>query len=408
VIPAAGTTLLRLLNAGLTTHVPMIQGTHWTAVAEDGKPYPHRRTQYTALLPAAKTVDVLVTPDAGGAVYPVLDRRLSLSNNGLSEGGMLAFLQYGAQGVVGGGASDPTPNVAPKALDDEYNSVAGVTLSVGAPGVLANDDNTDNLPLPIKAVAASGSTRFGGAYTLNTNGSFVYTPLAGYPGTTDEFSYQVTDGRALAASPATVKITLDTPPAPTLSLRDDFTRTTTDLVPVATPAADLGSNWSQQASTTLGSDVGVSLNGVAVANATALGGLGIWKVSEFGAIQGAGATLSTNAYLVLKAGPSAAGVPVNYVRVGCEGGQIVVSTSMGGSNISVHAKQAAFGSCAASGNALSAKVDAKGLVTVFKSGTYAGGVQLPDVAAWKGPGRIGIQLTTVGATADDFAGGTLP
>ena len=37
-----GTTLLRLLNAGLTTHVPMIQGAHWTLVAEDGKPYPYR------------------------------------------------------------------------------------------------------------------------------------------------------------------------------------------------------------------------------------------------------------------------------------------------------------------------------------------------------------------------------
>ena len=49
-----GTTLLRLLNAGLTTHVPMIQGTHWTVVAEDGKPYPYRPTQYTALLPAGE------------------------------------------------------------------------------------------------------------------------------------------------------------------------------------------------------------------------------------------------------------------------------------------------------------------------------------------------------------------
>ncbi len=93
-----GTTLLRLLNAGLTTHVPMIKGAHWTLVAEDGKPYPYPRTQYTALLPAAKTTDVLLTPDIGGAVYAIMDRRLSLSNNGMLDGGMLAFLQYGAQG----------------------------------------------------------------------------------------------------------------------------------------------------------------------------------------------------------------------------------------------------------------------------------------------------------------------
>jgi hypothetical protein len=53
---------------------------------------------------------------------------------------------------------------------------------------------------------------------------------------------------------------------------------------------------------------------------------------------------------------------------------------------------------------LSAVVDAKGLVTAFVNGTFAGGVQLPDVAAWKGGGRIGIQLRAVGATADAFAG----
>jgi hypothetical protein len=399
VIPAAGTTLLRLLNAGLTTHVPMIQGTHWTVVAEDGKPYPYRRTQYTALLPAAKTMDVLVTPDSGGAVYPVLDRRLSLSNNGLSEGGMLAFLKYDALGVVGAsGTADG--NVAPIADPDSYNSIFGVTLNVGpVEGVLANDHNTDGLPLPIKAVAASGPTTGGGTYTLNTNGSFIYEPLAGYSGATDSFSYQVTDGKALAVSPATVTINLSAPIAPTLASLDTFTR-------AAAPA--LGGNWNQQATSTSGKDVGVSAGETAVATATAVGGLATWNAASFGTIQGAGATLSADAYLVLKATGPNPDVPVNYVRVGCEADQIVVSTSMGGSNVTVHAKQAAFGTCAATGNNLSAMVDAKGLVTVFKGGTYAGGVQLPDVTAWKGGGRIGIQLTAVGASADDFAGGTLP
>jgi len=84
-----------------------------------------------------------------------------------------------------------------------------------------------------------------------------------------------------------------------------------------------------------------------------------------------------------------------------------VSTMMGGSNTAAYVKQASFGACVI-GNLLTAVVDAKGLVTVFVSGAFAGGVQLPDVAAWKGGGRIGIQLTTVGATANDFGGGTLP
>ena len=112
-----GTTLLRVLNAGLTTHVPMIQGAYWTLVAEDGKPYSYRRDQYTALLPAAKTVDVLLTPDSGGGNYAIMDRRLSLSNAGWSDGGMLAVLQY-ARSVprVAVGPSDP--NLPPIATAD--------------------------------------------------------------------------------------------------------------------------------------------------------------------------------------------------------------------------------------------------------------------------------------------------
>ncbi len=392
-----GTTLLRLLNAGLTTHVPMIQGKHWDVIAEDGRPYAYRRTQYTALLPAAKTVDVLLTPEIG-ATYPILDRRLSLSNSGASDGGMLAFLRFAALGSMGlgGGAGG---NAAPVAEADPYESVVGVTLNVAAPGVLSNDTDADS-PI-IKAVAASGATAGGGTYALNANGSFTYSPPAGNL-STDSFTYQATDGRALSVA-ATVTITLTTPPAPSLPTLDAF----------ATPGNSLGGNWSQQVETTASvPDVGVSAAGVAAANTIALGGLAVWNAAPFGATQGAsftgGGPPASTAYLVLKAsGGNSIAAPANYVRVGCESGQIVVSTMMGGSNVSVFTKQAAFGSCSGSGS-MSAVVDAKGLVTVFQGATFAGGVQLPDVPVWKGGGRIGIQLTTVGATADDFAGGTLP
>jgi hypothetical protein len=264
---------------------------------------------------------------------------------------------------------------------------------------LSNDDNTDGLPLPIKAVAASGTTSGGGAYTLNTDGSFTYTPLATYTAAIDRFPYRVTDGKALSAAPASVTISLATPSAPSLTSLDGFGTGN---------AANLGINWSQAASsTTSAPDIGTAAS-TAVANATAVGGLAIWN--EPGSIplepvQGAGAILSANAYIVLKASGGTVIAPANYVRVGCESGQVVVSTMMGGSNASVFVKQAAFGAC--STGAMSAVVDAKGLVTVFQGSAFAGGVQLPDVAAWKGGGRIGIQLTAVGATADSFAGGTV-
>ncbi len=391
-----GTTLLRLLNAGLTTHVPMIQGTQWTLVAEDGKPYPYPRTQYTALLSAAKTTDVLLTPDIGGAVYAILDRRLNLSNNGMSDGGMLTFLQYSALGVDGGSGT----NAPPTAVNHAYPSIVGVTLNVDAgAGLLIGASDPDSLPLPIKAVATSGTTTLGSAFTVNSNGSFTYTPKAGLAnGAADAFDYRITDGNAFSV-PATVTINLTVPGNPSLAALDSFTRAT---------APSLGLSWAQQAATvTSNPDIGVT-GGQAVANSTTLGGLAIWNAASFGPKQGAGFDIvglpGARTYLVLKATGPDPKAPVNYIRVGCEAGQVVVYTMMGGSNVSAYVKQATLGAC---GAALNAVVDDKGLVTVFSPG-FVGGVQLPDVGAWKGSGRIGIQLTTAGATIDNFAGGTIP
>lgn len=259
-----GVTLLRFLNAGLTTHVPMIDGTHWTLVAEDGKPYPYKTRQYTALLPAAKTMDVLLTPDAGGAVYPILDRRLSLSNNGLEDGGMLVYLQYGAAGVPGGvGGSS---NVPPVAVNDTYAGVTGVALNVAAAeGVLANDLNTDGIPSPLRAVAVTATTGNSGTYTLNANGSFTYTPAPGFTGS-DGFDYQVTDGEAVVS--AHVTITLTAPSAPAAAVLDDFGRV---------DSTSLGASWSQVVSSAASAPNVQVVSAQAKAVSVGLGGLAIWN-----------------------------------------------------------------------------------------------------------------------------------
>lgn len=410
VIGASGATLLRFLNAGLTTHVPMVQGRHWSLVAEDGKPYPFRASQYTALLPAAKTVDVLLTPDAGGASYPVMDRRLGLSNSGTANGGMLAFLQYGATGAPGSGAA-ASSETAPTAVDDSYSTLQGVTLSVGAPaGVLAND-MLGSTGQALKAVAASGSTALGGTYALAANGSFTYTPpAAALPGSpTDSFSYRVTDGKWLSTLPATVLIGLPTPVPPALALLDDFNRST---------GLDT-SSWGQTVASGSTANIVIdATNQFAAAVATDQGGQAIWikdtdpgavDTSVLGASQYAAfsSPALTNSALILKAtGGTAREAPANFVRVRHEGTSVVVYTMMGGSNVSTYVKQAAFAAGASHGT-LSAAVDGKGLVTVFLDGLYLGGVQLPDVGAWKGGGRVGIQIQTLGSTIDDFSAGSL-
>ena len=90
-----GKVLLRFLNAGLQTHVPLLQGLHMKIYAEDGNLYPYAREQYSMILPAGKTMDAVITPTAIGTI-PLYDRRLFMTNSNLPGGGMLANLQIGS------------------------------------------------------------------------------------------------------------------------------------------------------------------------------------------------------------------------------------------------------------------------------------------------------------------------
>lgn len=92
-----------------------------------------------------------------------------------------------------------SPNAAPVAQDDGFSTPAGQQLSVAAPGVLANDSDPDGGTLS----AQLASNPANGTVALQGDGSFSYTPNAGFIGE-DSFTYQVTDGQASAT--ATVRI----------------------------------------------------------------------------------------------------------------------------------------------------------------------------------------------------------
>ena len=73
------------------------------------------------------------------------------------------------------------------ANDDEYETPAGVTLEVAAPGVLTNDvllDPNETVTLLVLVQPV------GGTLTLNDDGSFTYVPDAGFFGV-DTFEYQL-------------------------------------------------------------------------------------------------------------------------------------------------------------------------------------------------------------------------
>jgi large repetitive protein len=80
-------------------------------------------------------------------------------------------------------------NHAPATVGDSYSTPAGTALTVAAPGVLANDTDADGDPL----TAILDTPVSHGVLVLNADGSFGYTPAAGFSGS-DSFSYRASDG----------------------------------------------------------------------------------------------------------------------------------------------------------------------------------------------------------------------
>jgi methionine-rich copper-binding protein CopC len=98
--------------------------------------------------------------------------------------------------------------MSPLARNDTYNATLDTQLVVAtAQGVLANDTG---IPTPTATAIASGATTGGGTVTLNTDGSFTYTPASGYQGA-DTFTYTATNGNS-PDDTATVTINVDAAP----------------------------------------------------------------------------------------------------------------------------------------------------------------------------------------------------
>src|SRR5918994_183346 len=93
-------------------------------------------------------------------------------------------------------------NSAPQAQDDTYATEEDSPLTVDVPGVLSNDTDADDDPLT--ALKASDPTH--GTLTLNSDGSFTYTPNANFSGS-DSFTYKANDGSA-DSGVATVSISV--------------------------------------------------------------------------------------------------------------------------------------------------------------------------------------------------------
>ncbi len=101
------------------------------------------------------------------------------------------------------------PGSQPNAVDDAYSVDEDTTLNVAAPGVLGNDSDPEGDPL--NALLVSGTAN--GSLTLNSDGSFTYTPDPNFFGS-DAFSYRAVDATSQSVA-ANVDITVnpvDDPP----------------------------------------------------------------------------------------------------------------------------------------------------------------------------------------------------
>jgi VCBS repeat-containing protein len=162
--------------------------------------------------------DVLAALQSGG-VYTSVGKTANKSAGGLTISGLTPGAAYMfsirtftpkhglQQSDLLSDGSDPltvtlTSNQPPVATNDSYTTGQNTPLTVNAAqGLLANDSDPDGDQL---IVAGNNTSPAHGTLALAENGSFVYTPNAGFNGT-DTFTYQASDGQ-LRSNVATVTI----------------------------------------------------------------------------------------------------------------------------------------------------------------------------------------------------------
>ena len=178
--------LLRMLNAGLESHVPTLGGLRMGLLAQDGFRYPGlTRYQAAILMAAGKTRDVIVEMPDEDITFGVTDRSGYANYHHQPGNGTVTELEVGT-----GSPDDPTPTVY--AVDDTYSPPEDCRYT--GTSVLAND-----VGLPATATAELVASPYHGALTFNSDGTFSYdcdSNFAGY----DSFLYRVIDGGEVIGS----------------------------------------------------------------------------------------------------------------------------------------------------------------------------------------------------------------
>jgi len=120
-------------------------------------------------------------------------------------------------------------NDVPVATNDSFVVFANDSWAIDAPGILANDNDLDGNAL----TAALINTTTHGTLALNSDGSFIYTPNAGFVGT-DTFTYVANDGQS-DSNLAMVTITVAEPNVVPVAQNDGYETNEGSLLTVLAP-----------------------------------------------------------------------------------------------------------------------------------------------------------------------------
>jgi hypothetical protein len=188
---------------------------------------------------------IKVTDPANGTVTLNANGSFTYTpNSGFTGSNNFTYKAHNSTGDSNVATVTITVNAVPVATGDSYSVSSGQPMTVSAPGVLGNDTSPGGLPLTAIKVTNPAN----GVVTLNTNGSFTYTPNGGFAGT-DSFTYKANNG-AVDSNTATVTITVLAIP---VANNDSYSASLNTPLTVSAPGV-------------LGNDSGASLTAIKVTN----------------------------------------------------------------------------------------------------------------------------------------------
>jgi hypothetical protein len=156
------------------------------ALATDGSFTYDPNGQFDGLAAGQTTTDSFV--------YRIQDQHgnsLSLSGGEGTQPGDDDSVATATITLVGLGEVYTPPAARPYAAEDSYQTYEGTVLSVTSSGLISNDYDRDGDNVSA-VVVTDAVTDQGGIISINSDGSFSYTPRAGYVGT-DSYTYTISD-----------------------------------------------------------------------------------------------------------------------------------------------------------------------------------------------------------------------